>query len=217
MLKIRLIFIIMLFFFKGYAQTNLYDYYENGKHLNNIYINDTGYFAKKDLTKNYFDLYPSKKLNGLLETSTSPKGYHVVYEIEGNELYVKELWILKITDGGLYTNITDEIFPAKVDRKMNWYSGLILFTSGKGRLDGMNINYEKNVLFEINKGNIITIQHFNLEQILAYKERLFEVFKKTEEYKIIKKEGRERGWKDSTTDSFYQNIVLDYYNTMIIK
>lgn len=217
MLKTSLIFIVMLFFCKGYAQTNLYDYYENGRYLDNISINNTGYFAKKDLMKSYFELYPAKKLKGLFETLASPKGYHTVYEIENNEIYVKDFWILKKEDNGLYTNITTEIFPTKTDRKIDWYSGLVLFTSGKRTLNEMNVNYEKNALFEINKGNIVMSRHFNLEQILDYKARLFQIFKKTEEYKILKKEGRDRGWKDSTTDAFEQDIVLDYYNTIIIK
>lgn len=38
MLKMRLIFIVMLSFCNSYAQVNLYEYYENQRYLNSIYI-----------------------------------------------------------------------------------------------------------------------------------------------------------------------------------
>lgn len=217
MLKVRLIFIVMLSFFKSYAQVNLYKYYENERNLNSIYIDGEGYFVKKDLMESYFDLHPAKVLEGTFQTINSPRGYHTMYEIKNNEIHIKEFWVLKGDDGGLYTNMTDKVFPKKSNRKMDWYSGLILFCTGKTTLNYIFVNYEKNVLLEINKGNVVAIRYFNLEQILDYKARLFQLFKKTEQYEVLKKEARERGWEDSTTDIFYQNTVLNHYTTLIIK
>ncbi|MCT3656427.1 MULTISPECIES: hypothetical protein [Elizabethkingia] len=217
MLKMRLILVAMLSFCKSYAQVNLYEYYENQRYLNSIYIDGEGYFTKKDLMESYFNLHPSKVLEGTFKTINSPRGYHTMYKIENNGFYIKDFWVLKGDDDGLYTNMTQKVFPKKSDRKMDWYSGLILFCSGKTTLNYIFVNYEKNVLVEINKGNVVANRHFNLEQILDYKARLFQLFKKTEQYEILRKEARERGWEDNTTDIFYQNTVLDYYNTMVIK
>lgn len=97
MLKMRLIFIVMLSFCNSYAQVNLYEYYENQRYLNSIYIDGEGYFTKKDLMESYFNLHPSKVLEGTFKTINSPRGYHTMYKIENNGFYIKDFGFLKGT------------------------------------------------------------------------------------------------------------------------
>lgn len=83
--------------------------------------------------------------------------------------------------------MTQKVFPKKSDRKMDWYSGLILFCSGKTTLNYIFVNYEKNVLVEINKGNVVANRHFNLEQILDYKSKTVSVIQKLNSMKYLER------------------------------
>ena len=47
--------------------------------------------------ESYFNLHPSKVLEGTFKTINSPRGYHTMYKIENNGFYIKDFWVLKGT------------------------------------------------------------------------------------------------------------------------
>ena len=88
------------------------------------------------------------------------------------------------------------------------------------------MNCDVTVKENLKKAKIISKRHDdkeNLEIIVGnidsidFKEKQFEVYKKTNEYLVRKKELKKDGWKQKDIDGFLRSFVTEYTEKLLVE
>jgi len=130
------------------------------------------------------------------------RGYIATFEVTNNSISVSDITIRKPDPDKehsyLKISVIDKVFPTEKQRKMNWFSGLLVIPKGE-RTGYVHLSYasqyEKYLLLRVKDGSISESAEMNLDEYMKYKQRQFSKYKKTTEYKIQIEELR----KDSET------------------
>jgi hypothetical protein len=112
----------------------------------------------------------------------------------------------------------EETFPGIKDVKVDWLTGLLVMPYGKivnYVHMGYGSTYKNYILLEIDKGNLKKEKHFTYKEYERFKERQFQVFKQTDEYKKLKAELKNDGVSDEFVDSFLKNFVTQYTSKIL--
>ncbi len=123
------------------------------------------------------------------------RGYIATFEISEGSLLVNDITISKPDPnkerGYIRESVLPTAFPNMSDRKMDWFSGLLVAPLGE-RTGYVHLayasQYEKYLLIRIQDGTVSESAQMSLEEYTAFKGRQFEVFKTTTEYEAIYKE-----------------------------
>ena len=123
------------------------------------------------------------------------RGYIATFSIIDRALSVSDITISKPDPdkeyGYLRESVLLKVFPNESDRKMDWYSGLLVVPLGE-RTGYVHLSYasqyEKYLLIRIKNGLVKESTEMKLEEYMDYKARQFEKFKLTSEYEDLYKE-----------------------------
>lgn len=169
--------------------------------------------------EDFFNIHPDKKPTTGIISSALWRGYIATFEVVDNQLFLKDIKIMtkdslnKIGDYK-WESVIKEVFPNQDKIKIEWYSGLLVIPYGKMVNYvhmGYGSTYENYYVLEINKGTLTKEKNFNNKEYEEFKEKQFQAFKKTEEYKKQKKELQKNGrYSDEFLDSFLRSFATQY-------
>jgi len=185
---------------------------------------------KHDLYSNpletYFEKNPDKRPQGGIMSTALWRGYVATFKVKDNQLYLKDIEIqYRDTSSNKSHNykwrsVIDEVFPDQKNIKIDWLTGLLVIPHGKlvnYVHMGYASTYKKYILLEINKGDLIKEKNFKYKEYEKFKERQFQVFKQTKEYKKVKTELQKNGNADDFIDSFLRSFVTQYTSKILTE
>lgn len=167
----------------------------------------------------YFQKNPDKRPKGTIISSALWRGYVATFEIIDKELFLKDIQInyedsaSKETNDYKWKSVINEVFPQITKIKIDWLSGLLVVPQGK-LVNYVHLSngstYENYLLLEFNKGNLRSEKKFNHEDYVVFKEKQFQAYKLTSEYKKIKSDLKKDGDSNKFIESFLRNYVSEY-------
>ena len=191
-----------------------------------IFYNGKEYFLHNNPLESYFEKYPNKKPQSGMISSALWRGYIAIFEIKNNQLLLKDIEIqvydtsnekeYKLTQ----VSVINKVFPNNEIVKIDWMTGLLVLPYGKivnYVHMGYASTYENYILLEINKGNLIQARDFTGKQYEKFKEKQFQAFKKTDEYKQLKDDMKKEGSTDDSIEFFLQTYVIDYTSKILTE
>jgi len=172
-----------------------------------ITYDGTEYNFNSNPLEPYFDKNPDKR-PGMASTALW-RGYVAHFEIIENQLYVTDITrpiSQKDSEGNYerkWVSIYRTIFPTSEKVKIDWYTGILILPHGK-MVEYVHLGYastySKYWLLEVYEGN------FN--EARKYKNKEFEMFEKTEEYKKLYAEMKEND--EYNDDEFIKSFISDF-------
>ncbi|MCO7225989.1 hypothetical protein [Pleionea sp. CnH1-48] len=140
----------------------------------------------------FFEENPELKPESEVTVTSNWRGYEATFSIVNDQLYVNDITVLRkgffkwndIRD----VSVIRDVFPEKLDRRLKWYSGLLI--SPKGKVvkyihGGYASQFERYLLIRVKKGIVTEYAEMTLEQWKTYKQRQFEAYKQTKEYQTL--------------------------------
>jgi hypothetical protein len=220
-MKLKLIFALALIVFcagKSFATAQYPD---------KIFYNGKEYLLHTNPLEKYFNQFPEKRpKNGLVSTALW-RGYVATFEIKDGGLFLKDIEILvrkKNSDEKSFEtewkSVLSEVFPDKEKLKLDWFTGLLVLPHGKLVQYvhmGYASTYENYILLEISDGEFKRALEFDHKKYTAFKERQFEAFKKTDEYrKLFEEMSKDKSSSPAMIESFLKNFVIDYSSKILV-
>jgi hypothetical protein len=191
-----------------------------------IIYNGQEYSLHTNPMEEYFAKYPEKKPTSEVRSSGLWRGYIATFEVADNSLFLKDIGVLvskKTESGGFDTemkSVIADLVPAGKKLKIDWFTGLLVLPSGKivnYVHMGYGSTFEKYTLIEIDKGEFKKAKDFDYQAYDKFKERQFEAFKKTPEYKKMVDDMKKDGDRDQKfIDSFLKGFVTDYTTKILV-
>jgi len=140
------------------------------------------YYLNQEILEFFFDAFPEKKPKMDSYMTALWRGYVATYEIKEKELFIQDIDWFSPNPNFSPTDFLQENFPGN---KFHWFSGLLRIDDFRGEYDdedNENAIYE---LLEFNKGNFIKHWKLDHKEFVAFKDILFEDFKKTTDYEKV--------------------------------
>jgi hypothetical protein len=215
MRKILIIILNLLIGLKVFATTQYPD---------KIIYNGKGYNLHSNPLEAYFEKNPDKRPQGGIISTALWRGYVATFEIKDNQLYLKDIEIQyqdttsKESYNYKWKSVINEVFPKQKEIKIDWLTGLLVIPHGKlvnYVHMGYGSTYKNYILLEIDKGDLKKELNFKYKEYEKFKERQFQVFKQTEEYKKIKTDLQKDGSTDEFIDSFLKSWVTEYTSKIL--
>jgi len=191
-----------------------------------IIFNGTEYNLDSNPLESYFEINLDKRPKGDLKSTALWRGYRATFEMRDSQLFVKDIQIqyLDTTDKNdqdiKWKSVMRDVFPDKVNVKVDWLSGLLVINFGK-RVNyyatGYGSSFDQYLLLEIDKGNYIKSKQYNDKEFESFKDRQFSAYKKTTEYREIKAKLEKGGSSDDSTDNFLRSVVTKYTSKILTE
>ncbi len=127
-----------------------------------------------------------------ITSSGNWRGYIATFSINKNSLVVSDITIENPDPNKKHSYLTESVisnvFPKEPDRKMDWFSGLLVVPLGE-RIGYVHLSYasqyERYLLIRIKNGLVKESDELDFEEYMSFKSRQFEVFKATPEYEAL--------------------------------
>lgn len=184
-----------------------------------IIYNGKEYALNSNPLEDYFEKNPDRRPKGGIMSTALWRGYVATFEILNSQLYLKDIEI-EVRDSTSKENyktkwksVIKDVFPNQAQIKVDWLTGLLVIPHGKlvnYVHMGYGSTYKKYILLEIYKGDLKKEKNFKYKEYEKFKDRQFEVFKQTEEYKKLKVDLKKDGSTDEFIDSFLRSFVTNY-------
>lgn len=116
-------------------------------------------------------------------------------------------------------SVITEVLSEKEKLKIDWLKGILVIPCGEivnYVHMGYGSTYENYILLEIADGKLINTKEFDYKEYEKFRERQFEAFKKTEEYKKVFENLRKKGDSPEFIDSFLKNFVIEYTSKILV-
>ena len=154
----------------------------------------------------YFEKFPDKRPR--FDMTSLWRGYVATFEIIENELWVTEI------KKSNKASIIKEVLDGKNKMKIDWFSGLLVIPQGK-IIDyvhmGYSSTYEHYIVLEIRNGNFIKELKMDNRQFDEFREKQFELYKKTDKYrKLVEKLKEREGESEEKMEYFLKIFIVDY-------
>jgi hypothetical protein len=169
----------------------------------------------------YFERNPDKRPKGG-RSSNLWRGYIATFEIIDNDLFVVDIQTLRRKDReseSNWTSVLKEVFPDQEKVKLDWFDGLLVIPYGemtKFVYMGYGSLYEHYILLEIGQGNLNKEKRLEGADYEIFKDRQFEEFKKTNDYRRIKETLKNEMKGDSTSiDSFLKISIIEFSSKIL--
>lgn len=198
--------------------------FATAQYPDNIIYNGIEYDLNSNPLEKYFKKNPDKRPNGDIMSSALWRGYVATFEIKDNQLYLKDIKIecqdttSKESYNTIWESVINEVFPNQKEIKIDWLTGLLVIPNGElvnyVHL-GYGSTYEEYILLEINKGDLKKELNFKSNEYEKFKEKQFQIFKQTKEYKKIKSDMIKEGSTDEFIDSFLKDFVTEYTSKIL--
>mgnify|MGYP001381316081 CR=1 FL=1 len=218
-IKFSLTVIIILF-----CAVNLF---ATAQYPDKIFYKGKEYALHSNPMEEYFKKFPDKRPKSGIISSALWRGYVATFEIADNSLFLKdiEIEVRKKTDNERsfeteWKSVLSEVVPDNRKLKIDWFTGLLVLPYGKVVNYvhmGYGSTYKNYILLEIDRGDFKLAREFTHKQYEKFKERQFQAFKKTEEYKKLIEEMKKDGsYDEKFADSFLRNFVTDYTSKILV-
>lgn len=187
MLRIIFFFVSVLFSVHVFATAQVPDYliYKGKKLRLDVNPLEELFLKKKELRPEIVTI-----------SSSNWRGYIATFSIKERFLTVTDI---TINQG---ESVLLKVFPNEPDRKVDWFSGLLVIPLGK-QTGYVHLSYasqyQKYLLIRVKNGLVLESSEMKLEEYLDYKVLQFEKFKLTSEYKALYKE-LNKGTKPNNLD-----------------
>jgi len=189
--------------------------------------NGKKYMFENNPLESYFKKHPNKFPKSEIWSSGLSKGYIATFEIKDNLLYLKDIKIYVREEkekSGYFApelkSVLNKVFPRQELVKADWFTGLIVLSYGKViGFEGFESIYDRYLLFEIDKGEIIQEKQFDNKEYEEFKEKQFQEFKKTEEYKKMKNDFMKKNPRDKVWyfDYLTNRNIIQYSSKILVE
>jgi hypothetical protein len=190
-----------------------------------IYIGKE-YSLHSNPLETYFKMNPDKRPKGGIMSTALWRGYVATFEVKEKQLFLEDIEIQyndttsKESYPYKWRSVVNEVFPGQEEIKIDWLTGLIVIPHGKlvnYVHMGYGSTYKNYILLEIEKGNLKQERRFKYKEYEKFKERQFQAFKLTEEYRKIKSDLQKDGTSDEFVDSFLRSFVTEYTSKILTE
>jgi len=139
-------------------------------------------------------------------------------------LYLDDIEILyedttsKKADNLKWRSVIDKVFPKDKALKIDWFSALLVLPQGEplGNDEMVySLTYTEYILLEINKGDLKKEINYTHKEYEKFKDRQFQAFKKTDEYKKVKTDIQKVGRSYENIDSFLRDYITEYTSKIL--
>jgi hypothetical protein len=180
------------------------------------------YPIQSEFLGDYFKKFPERDPKPIDDwCSALWRGYRATFEVSNGRIYPKDV-VINICFGTPSSELK-KVVPSGERLYIDWISGLLDSGYGENRADPYSLEsleaYEKYSLFEIDKGKILEVRHFDNKGYRLFKKKQFEAFRKTKEYDLAVKAILERNPKMTKSDADW-NIefsIFSYTKTFLVK
>jgi hypothetical protein len=173
--------------------------------------------------ESYFKLHPDKKPETNIVMTSLWRGYVATFDIKDNKLFVKdiEIKVQKNDDNNKieWKSVLDEVFPDKDSLYMDWYSGLLVIPRGEMISYvhmGYASEYEEYTILQATDGVLEKRKDFLHAEYVEFKEKQFEEFQKTDEYKILFDKLMINNSDPDYIKEFISIYVIEYTNKFLV-
>ena len=180
------------------------------------------YPIQSEFLRDYFKKFPErdpKHEDG--SCSALWRGYQAKFEVAKDRIYLKDV-VINVCFG-TPTSVLKKVVPSGETLYIDWISDLADSGYDKNSEDPYSLEsldaFEKYSFFEIDKGKILEVRHFDNKGYRLFKKKQFEAYKKTKEYDLEVKEMLERNPKMKRSDADW-NIefwIFSSTKTFLIK
>lgn len=173
--------------------------------------------------ESYFKKHPDKKPIAEIMMTSLWRGYVATFEIKDYKFYVKDIEIPVRKEGDdtdlEWKSVLEEVFPDEDSLFMDWYSGLLVVPRGEMISYvhmGYASEYEEYTIVQITDGVAKKRKDFLHEEYIEFKEKQFEEFKKTDEYKKLFDELMKDGGDPNYINEFISRFIIEYTNKFLV-
>jgi hypothetical protein len=191
-----------------------------------IIYNGKEYRLNSNPLEPYFEKFPDKRPKSEIMSTSLWRGYVATFEVRDNQLFLKDIEILcsdttsKETFSIKWRSVINDVFPDQNNIKIDWFTGILVIPYGE-LINyvhmGYGSTYENYILLEFDQGNLKQDLQMNYKEYEKFKERQFQAFKKTKEYKKIKSDFKKDGYSVEFTDVFLKNFIIEYTSKILKK
>ena len=192
-----------------------------------IIYNGKEYSLHSNPMQEYFKNFPDKKPKSGIISSALWRGYIATFEVADNSLFLKDVEIMVSKDSKdkksfetEWKSVLSEVVSDNKKLKIDWFTGLLVLPFGKVVNYvhmGYGSTYENYILLEIDKGDFKRSKEYDHREYEKFKERQFQAFKKTEEYKkLIADMKKEGDYDEKFTDSFLRSFITNYTSKILV-
>lgn len=167
----------------------------------------------------YFTKYPDKKPKTESQSTALWRGYVATFEFKDKELILKDIEIetfIKKEDGEIdfeFRSVKSQVVSEGKVLSIDWFTGILVLPYGElvnYVHMGYGSTYEKYILLEVGKGRLTDVRNLSHKEYEQFKDKQFQAFKKTEEYKKHIAELKKEDGSQEDIDSFLRNFVVNY-------
>jgi hypothetical protein len=198
--------------------------YATAQYPDKIIFNGKEYSLHSNPLEIYFEKNPDKRPKGGVMSTALWRGYVATFEVRDSQLFVKDIQIeywdttSKKSHDTKWKSVLTEVFGEQKNIKVDWLTGLLVLPYGKivnYVHMGYGSTYEKYFLLEINKGDYVKSKQFDYKDYEKFKEKQFEAYKQTDEYKQTKAKLKKDGSTDEFIDNFLRSFVTQYTSKIL--
>lgn len=198
--------------------------YATAQYPDKINFNGKEYSLHSNPLEPYFEKNPSKRPKGGVMSKALWRGYVATFEVRDSQLFVKDIQIEywdttnKKSHDTKWKSVLTEVFGEQKNIKVDWLTGLLVLPYGKlvnYVHMGYGSTYEKYFLLEINKGDYVKSKQFDYKEYEKFKDKQFEAYKQTDEYKETKAKLKKDGSTDEFIDNFLRSFVTQYTSKIL--
>ena len=168
----------------------------------------------------YFNNFPERRPQASLRSTALWRGYIATFEIIQNELWIVDIKIeVRTSDIGAkkftskWVSVINECLNGNSRMKVNWYNGLLITPYGEMVNYvhmGYASTYENYFVLEIHNGNLKRELNMNYRQFIEFREKQFELYKKTEEYRLFIERNKRNNETEEEMENFLRIFFIDY-------
>ncbi len=147
------------------------------------------------------------------------RGYIATFTVKQHGLYLTNIDILK-DDAEATTaemrSVMATVFPHETEVLADWFTGNVIIPEGK-RVQyvhmGYASTYEKYIILRVERGVVQRQSNLDTREFVEFREKQFERFKKTEQYRKALEETKKESEKDGPSDPKQdERFLKEYYS-----
>lgn len=179
------------------------------------------YPIQTDFLYEYFMRFPERNPKNDEESCSALwRGYRSTFEVSNGRIYLKDI-VGNICFGTPASQLK-KVVPGGGRLFVDWVSDLVHAGYGENNEDPYGLEsldaYEKYSFFEVEKGQVLAVRHFDNKGYRRFKKRQFEAFRKRTEYEPIVKEilTRNPKMKRGDADANIQLRIFSYTKKFLV-
>jgi hypothetical protein len=200
--------------------------FATAQHPDYIIYKGKEYSMHSNPMEEYFEKYPDKRPKGGIMSTGLWRGYIATFEVADGQVFLKDIQI-QVWDSAAkkaaydikLVSVLKNVFPDQTTIKVDWLSGLLVIPHGE-MIHYVHMGYgstfEHYILLEVEKGDLKKEKNFGYKEYEKFRNRQFEAFKKTDEYKKLKEKLKKEGDSDKFIDGFLKGYIVNYTSRFLV-